>query len=145
MIGLIQRVIEAEVTVEGELAGHIGRGLVVLVAVQPADASHQVSRLVDRVLTYRVFCDASGRMNESLMQQGLELLAIPQFTLAADTRKGTRPSFTGAASPDKGREFFEMFLQQCRTRLPGVASGRFGADMRVSMVNDGPATFWLES
>ena len=145
MIALIQRVTEASVRVDNELIGKIDRGLLALIAVQPDDTAKQVSRMVERILTYRVFPDQEGRMNQSLLDQGLELLAVPQFTLAADTRKGTRPSFTRAATPDKGREFYEMFLAQCRDRLPAVASGRFGAMMQVSLVNDGPTTFWLES
>lgn len=145
MIALIQRVSEAGVTVDGELIGRIGRGLVALVAVRPDDAERQVSRLVERVLTYRVFPDTDGRMNQSLLDQGLELLAVPQFTLAADTCKGARPGFSRAAAPDKGRECFEMFLLRCRERLPAVASGRFGANMQVSLINDGPVTFWLET
>jgi len=145
MIALIQRVTEARVTVDGTIKGEIGRGLLALVAVQPDDTEHQVTRMVERILTYRVFGDAQGRMNESLTDQGLELLAVPQFTLAADTRKGTRPSFTRAAEPAKAREFFEMFLRECGRHLPFVASGSFGANMQVSLVNDGPVTFWLET
>jgi D-tyrosyl-tRNA(Tyr) deacylase len=101
--------------------------------------------MVERILTYRVFPDGDDRMNQSLLEQNLELLAVPQFTLAADTAKGTRPSFTRAASPEKGREYFDMFLLECGTRLPSVAAGRFGANMQVSLVNDGPVTFWLET
>jgi D-tyrosyl-tRNA(Tyr) deacylase len=145
VIALIQRVTEASVRVDGEVIGHIGRGLLALIAVQPDDTAQRVSRMVERILTYRVFPDDEDRMNQSLLDQGLELLAVPQFTLAADTRKGTRPSFTRAAAPDKGREFFGMFLDQCRERLPTLASGRFGANMQVALVNDGPVTFWLES
>ena len=145
VIALIQRVTEASVRVDGEVIGHIGRGLLALIAVQPDDTAQRVSRMVERILTYRVFPDDQDRMNQSLLNQGLELLAVPQFTLAADTRKGTRPSFTRAAAPDKGREFFGMFLDQCRERLPTLASGRFGANMQVALVNDGPTTFWLES
>lgn len=145
MIALIQRVSEAAVTVQGEITGRIGPGLVALVAVQPDDTERQIARLVERVLTYRVFADTDGRMNQSLLDQRLELLVVPQFTLAADTRKGARPSFTSAASPDKARDYFAMFLQQCRDHLPAVACGRFGANMQVSLVNDGPVTFWLET
>lgn len=144
MIALIQRVSEADVTVDGEIVGSIGRGLLALVAVQPDDTERKVTRMVERVLTYRVFPDALDRMNQSLLDQELELLAVPQFTLAADTRKGARPSFTRAATPDKGRAFFDLFLNECGKRLPQVESGRFGAHMRVSLVNDGPVTFWLE-
>ena len=145
MIALIQRVTEASVTVGGDVIGSIGRGLLVFIAVQPDDTGREVTRMAERILTYRVFPDAEDRMNESLKDQGLELLVVPQFTLAADTNKGTRPSFASAAPPDMGREYFELFLQECTTRLPGMASGQFGANMQVSLVNDGPVTFWLES
>ena len=145
VIALIQRVTEASVRVDDEIIGRIGRGLLALIAVQPDDTEQRVSRMVERILTYRVFPDDEDRMNQSLLDQGLELLAVPQFTLAADTQKGTRPSFTRAAAPDMGREFFGLFLDQCRERLPALASGQFGANMQVSLVNDGPVTFWLES
>lgn len=145
MIALIQRVGEASVTVDGQVTGQIGRGLLALVAVQPDDTDATVARMVERILTYRVFPDADDRMNESLLDQGLELLAVPQFTLAADTRKGTRPSFTRAAPPEMGRKYFDRFLAMAKERLPGVESGVFGANMQVSLVNDGPVTFWLQS
>jgi D-tyrosyl-tRNA(Tyr) deacylase len=145
VIALIQRVTEASVRVDNEIIGRIDRGLLALIAVQPDDTAKRVSRMAERILTYRVFPDDEGRMNQSLLDQGLQLLAVPQFTLAADTRKGARPSFTRAATPEKGREFFDMFLDQCRERLPALASGRFGANMQVALVNDGPVTFWLES
>jgi len=145
VIALIQRVTEASVRVDNEVIGRIDRGLLALIAVQPDDTAERVSRMVERILTYRVFPDQEDRMNQSLLDQGLELLAVPQFTLAADTRKGARPSFTGAAAPDTGREYYAMFLNKCRDRLPAVASGRFGAMMQVALVNDGPTTFWLES
>jgi D-tyrosyl-tRNA(Tyr) deacylase len=144
VIALIQRVTEASVRVDGEVIGHIGRGVLALIAVQPDDTAQRVSRMAERILTYRVFPDDEGRMNQSLLDQDLELLAVPQFTLAADTRKGTRPSFTRAAAPDKGREFFGLFLDQCQERLPTLASGQFGGNMQVALVNDGPVTFWLE-
>jgi D-tyrosyl-tRNA(Tyr) deacylase len=131
--------------VDGAVVGQIGRGLLAFIAVQPDDGASQVSRLVERILTYRVFPDAEDRMNQSLLDQGLELLAVPQFTLAADTRKGTRPSFTRAAAPEMGRKYFDLFLQECDARLAVVASGQFGANMLVSLVNDGPVTFWLET
>jgi D-tyrosyl-tRNA(Tyr) deacylase len=117
----------------------------VLLAVAPDDTRATVTRLVDRVLTYRVFPDADDKMNQSLLDMGLQLLVIPQFTLAADTRKGTRASFTSAAPPDKGRDYFELFLSECQTRLSTVEKGVFGANMQVSLVNDGPVTFWLEA
>jgi D-tyrosyl-tRNA(Tyr) deacylase len=145
VIALIQRVTRASVIVEGEVTGEIGRGLLAFVAVQPEDTQRQVTRMAERILTYRVFPDAADRMNESLLDQGLELLAVPQFTLAADTTKGTRPSFTRAAPPDKGREYFAIFLAECARRLSEVACGQFGANMQVSLVNDGPVTFWLET
>jgi D-tyrosyl-tRNA(Tyr) deacylase len=145
VIALIQRVNEASVAVDGAVVGQIGRGLLAFIAVQPDDGASQVSRLVERILTYRVFPDAEDRMNQSLLDQGLELLAVPQFTLAADTRKGTRPSFTRAAAPEMGRKYFDLFLQECDARLAVVASGQFGANMQVSLVNDGPVTFWLET
>lgn len=145
MIGLLQRVSEASVSVGGDRIAEIGPGLLVLVAVEPDDGPADVARLADRILTYRVFSDADGRMNLSLENAGGELLLVPQFTLAANTKKGTRASFTKAASPAKGREYFERLLTACRERLPGTASGEFGAHMQVHLVNDGPVTFWLET
>lgn len=145
MISLIQRVSEASVTVDGKITGQIGRGLLALVAVQPDDTPATVTRMADRVLTYRVFPDAEDRMNRSLLDENFELLLVPQFTLAADTKKGTRASFTRAAPPDKARDYFERFVVECRQRLPQVATGVFGADMQVALVNDGPVTFWLQA
>jgi len=145
VIALIQRVSEASVTVDGELTGRIGRGLLVLLAVQPDDDGAKVARMAERVLTYRVFPDAEGRMNKSLVDEGLELLVVPQFTLAADTKKGTRASFTRAAPPEMGRDYFARFVARCEELLPAVETGVFGAHMKVSLVNDGPVTFWLEA
>lgn len=145
MIGLIQRVLEAGVSVAGERITGIGRGLLVLVAVEPGDQEADVVRLAERILTYRVFSDSEGRMNLSLLDEELELLLVPQFTLAADTRKGTRASFTRAAAPDKGLEYFERLLVACRKRVPETQSGEFGADMQVYLINDGPVTFWLQT
>jgi D-tyrosyl-tRNA(Tyr) deacylase len=145
MIALIQRVCSAQVTVDGKVVGEIGPGILALVAVQPDDAEPQAARLAERVLTYRVFPDANDRMNRSLLDEGLGLLVVPQFTLAANTRKGTRASFTKAAPPELGRELFEHFVVECRKRLPAVEIGQFGAHMKVSLENDGPVTFWLES
>ena len=145
MIGLLQRVTEASVSVEGRTVGEIGRGLLVLVAVHRADTEADISRLVERVLTYRLFPDGDGRMNRSLLDEGLALLAVPQFTLAADTRKGTRASFSRAADPAKGSYYFDRFVAECGIQLPVVQAGKFRADMQVALVNDGPVTFWLES
>ena len=145
VISLIQRVSEASVTVDGEITGQIGRGLLVLLAVQPDDTDATVARMTERVLTYRVFPDSEDRMNKSLVDEGLELLVVPQFTLAANTRKGTRASFTKAAPPAMGRDYFERFVAACKDQLPTVETGVFGANMQVSLVNDGPVTFWLEA
>ncbi len=145
MIGLLQRVTEAEVRIDGEVVGRIGRGLLVLVAVHRDDSRQDVSRLAERLLGYRVFPDADGRMNRSLKDVAGDLLLVPQFTLAADTRKGTRASFTRAAQPARGSAFFDDLVVICRQQLETVETGRFGANMQVSLVNDGPVTFWLES
>ena len=145
MIGLIQRVSAASVSVNGTVIGRIGRGLMVLVAVHRDDTEHDIGRLAERLLTYRVFPDADDRMNRSLLDESAELLLVPQFTLAADTRKGTRASFTRAAPPEMGARYFDALVERCRQRLPRVETGRFGANMQVSLVNDGPVTFWLES
>ncbi len=145
MIGLLQRVTRAAVEVEGREIGAIGRGLVVLVGVERGDGEAQVERLLERLLGYRVFPDAEGRMNRSVADIGGGLLLVPQFTLPADTKKGMRPSFTPAAAPDEGARLFERLVAQARTRHPTVATGVFGADMQVALVNDGPVTFWLRA
>lgn len=145
MIGLLQRVSGASVTVAGERVAEIGPGLLVLVAVRREDTPLQARRLAERLLGYRVFPDAAQRMNLSLLDQGYGLLLVPQFTLAADTGKGTRAGFSRAAPPDLARELFELLLAACRESLPQTASGVFGADMQVALVNDGPVTFWLET
>ena len=145
MIGLIQRVSKASVSVDGKVIGQIGRGLMVLVAIHRDDTTSNVERLAERIATYRVFPDTEGRMNRSLVDEGLGLLLVPQFTLAADTRKGTRASFTKAAEPEKGRDFFEKLIDCCEKRLKQVENGAFGANMQVSLVNDGPVTFWLNA
>ena len=131
--------------IDGVVSGEIGPGLLALLAVQPEDKPATVTRMAERVLGYRVFADAEKRMNLSLLQLGLELLVVPQFTLAADTQKGARASFTSAAPPDMGREYFDHYVAECRNRLEKVETGVFGADMRVSLVNEGPVTFWLEA
>jgi D-tyrosyl-tRNA(Tyr) deacylase len=145
MISLIQRVTSANVSVDGESVGNIGAGLVALIAVEPGDSDDTARRLVDRVIAYRVFDDGEGRMNLGLQQTNGSLLLVSQFTLAADTRKGLRPSFTSAAPPELGRALFDRVVQHASAALPGkVATGRFGAYMQVSLVNDGPVTFWLQ-
>jgi len=144
MISVIQRVSEAEVKVEGTSVGRIGRGILALVAVERGDSETQAQRLAERILGYRIFPDAEGRMNLSVADIGGSLLLVSQFTLAADTRKGTRPSFTPAAAPDEGRRLFDYFVEQMRQRHPHpVETGQFGADMQVSLTNDGPVTFTL--
>jgi D-tyrosyl-tRNA(Tyr) deacylase len=144
VIGLLQRVTGAEVTAGSRAVGAIGRGLLVLVGVQRGDTEAQADRLLERLVTYRVFPDAEGRMNLSLLDTGGELLLVSQFTLAADTGKGTRPGFSTAAPPDEGRRLFEYFAARARERVTRVATGEFGAHMQVSLTNDGPVTFWLE-
>ena len=145
MIALIQRVTEASVRVEGELVGAIGPGLLALVAVEPGDDEARIGRMVDRLLGYRVFADAAGRMNRSLADTGGGLLLVSQFTLAADTSSGMRPGFSTAATPEAARLGFDQLVQACRARHPRVETGRFGAHMVVSLVNDGPVTFRLQS
>lgn len=144
MIGLLQRVTEARVVVAGETVGRIGRGLLVLIGVERGDGESQADRLLERLLGYRVFPDADGRMNLSVSDVGGGLLLVPQFTLPADTRKGMRPSFTPAAAPEEGERLFDHLAGRARARHPDVATGRFGADMQVSLTNDGPVTFWLQ-
>lgn len=143
MIALIQRVSEARVRVEDEVVGAIGPGLLALVAVERGDAQRELDRLLDKLLRYRVFPDDAGRMNLSLTETAGELLLVSQFTLAADTQSGLRPSFTPAASPEDGRYWFDRLVEAARARHPTVATGRYGAHMRVQLVNDGPVTFWL--
>jgi D-tyrosyl-tRNA(Tyr) deacylase len=145
MIALIQRVREARVDVEGETVGRIGPGLLAFVAVQPHDGEAQTQRLLERLLGYRVFADADGKMNLALADTGGGLLLVSQFTLAADTAKGMRPSFTSAAAPEAGRRWFERLVELARIRHATVEIGRFGTHMQVSLVNDGPVTFWLEA
>jgi D-aminoacyl-tRNA deacylase len=144
MILLIQRVLSASVSVHGEIVGEVGRGLLAFIAIEPGDDEATARRLVERLLAYRVFNDDDGRMNRSLADVAGELLLVSQFTLAADTRKGLRPSFTSAAPPELGRRLFEQVVSLAQQALPGrVATGRFGAEMQVALVNDGPVTFWL--
>ena len=144
MIGLLQRVSRAEVAVEGVSVASIERGLLVLVGVQKGDSEAEARRLLERLLGYRVFPDAEGRMNLNLARTHGGLLLVPQFTLAADTNSGMRPSFTPAAGPADGQRLFDFLVAEARQRHAPVGWGTFGADMQVMLVNDGPVTFWLE-
>lgn len=145
MIGLLQRVRNAQVESEGEHLAAIGPGLLVLVGVQRHDGARERDRLLERLLAYRVFPDDNGRMNRSLADTGGGLLLVPQFTLAADTRKGNRPGFGGAAEPEHGAALFAELVAAAERAHKPVAAGRFGADMQVALINDGPVTFWLEA
>lgn len=143
MIGLLQRVTHAQVAVGGAMIAEIGRGALVMIGVEAGDGVHEAERLLERVLGYRVFPDEAGRMNRSLRDVEGGLLLVPQFTLAADTQKGARPSFSTTAAPEVGQRLFEHLAATARARYPNVACGRFGADMKVTLTNDGPVTFWL--
>ena len=145
MLALIQRVSQAQVTVDDQVVGAIGPGLLALVAVEPGDSQEQIRRLAQRLLGYRVFSDAAGRMNRSLTDTAGGLLLVSQFTLAADTRKGMRPSFTTAASAEDGRRWFDRLVAECRAHHDPVETGEFGAHMVVSLVNDGPVTLRLDA
>jgi D-tyrosyl-tRNA(Tyr) deacylase len=145
VIALIQRVAEARVEVAGRSVGAIGRGILALVGVERDDGESQAERLAERVLGYRVFPDAEGKMNLSLLDIRGELLAVPQFTLAADTRSGTRAGFSTAASPDEGKRLFERFVFILNQKHSNIKTGEFGAHMKVHLVNDGPVTFWLQA
>ncbi len=143
MIGLLQRVRQGRVSIDGKSVAEIGTGLVVLVGVEKGDEQNRADRLLQRLLGYRVFPDQQGRMNLSLSDVAGGLLLVPQFTLAADTRKGMRPGFSGAAEPKLGKELFSYLSQQAASRHDPVVCGVFGADMQVELINDGPVTFWL--
>jgi D-tyrosyl-tRNA(Tyr) deacylase len=144
MIALLQRVLKAHVDIDGVRIADIGPGLLVLVGVHREDGEQQADRLLERLLGYRVFPDTAGKMNLNVAQAAGGLLLVPQFTLAADTRSGMRPSFTPAADPETGQRLFDYFAQRAQELHQPVACGRFGADMQVALVNDGPVTFWLE-
>ncbi|OQX38668.1 MAG: D-tyrosyl-tRNA(Tyr) deacylase [Oceanospirillales bacterium LUC14_002_19_P2] len=144
MKGLIQRVSHASVVVAGETVGAIDSGLLLLLGVEKDDDEQKADKLLDRVLRYRVFSDDNGKMNLSLADTGGGLLVVSQFTLVADTRKGLRPSFSSGATPEKGNALYDYFVKQAYLRHPDVASGVFGADMKVSLLNDGPVTFMLD-
>ncbi len=144
MIGLLQRVSEARVVVQGQTVGAIAHGLLVLIGVEKLDTEAQADRLLERLLGYRVFADAEGKMNLGLREIRGGLLLVPQFTLPADTRKGMRPSFSSSAPPEHGQRLFDYLVAQARAQHAEVATGVFGADMQVSLTNDGPVTFWLQ-
>jgi D-aminoacyl-tRNA deacylase len=144
MIGLIQRVSSSRVEIESQVAGQIDRGLLVLLGVQRNDGQREADRLLEKLLTYRVFEDADQRMNLSLLDVGGDLLVVSQFTLAANTQKGTRPGFSTAAPPADGERWYDYFVSEARRRVDRVETGRFGAHMSVHLVNEGPVTFWLE-
>jgi D-tyrosyl-tRNA(Tyr) deacylase len=144
MIALLQRVSHASVVVEGQEIGAIGAGLMVLLCAERGDSEKEADLLLGKLLGYRVFGDAAGKMNLSVTDVSGGLLLVPQFTLAADTKSGTRPSFTPAATPADGLRLFDYFVGKARARHATVATGQFGADMKVSLTNDGPVTFWLQ-
>lgn len=144
MQGLIQRVSEAKVVVEGEVVGEIKQGILLLLGVEKGDDQQKADKLLHKVSGYRIFPDSEGKMNLSLKDIGGDLLVVSQFTLAADTKKGMRPSFSSAAVPALGEELYEYFVKQARAGLVKVQTGQFGADMKVHLVNDGPVTFRLE-
>ncbi len=144
MIALLQRVINAGVVVEGRTVGSIGRGILALIGVEKADTEVQADRLLERIQGYRIFADSQDKMNLSVEDIKGEILLVPQFTLAADTSKGMRPSFSTAAAPDEGERLFNYLVQQAAASPLKVETGQFGADMQVSLVNDGPVTFWLQ-
>lgn len=144
MIALLQRVTEASVTVEGTVIARIEKGLLVLLCAEKDDTETEADSLLNKLLAYRVFADQAGKMNLNLSQADGALLLVPQFTLAADTRSGTRPSFTPAAAPDRAKFLFDYVVGRAKASHPVVQTGRFGADMQVSLVNNGPVTFWLQ-
>ena len=144
MIALLQRVAHASVVVGGETVGAINAGLMVLLCAERGDTEKEADALLGKLLSYRVFSDDAGKMNRSVTDTAGGVLLVPQFTLAADTRSGTRPSFTPAAAPDVARALFDYFVAQACTKHTDIATGQFGADMQVSLTNDGPVTFWLQ-
>ena len=144
MITIIQRVKQASVSVDRQIISQIDQGIMALMAVEKNDSEQQAQRLLERILNYRIFADDEGKMNRSLRDIQGGLLLVPQFTLAADTRKGNRPSFASAAPPEQGRELFSYLQQLATTLYPATEFGRFGADMQVALINDGPVTFTLQ-
>lgn len=144
MIALLQRVLQASVTVDGQVIGEIGPGLLALVCAERGDTDAACEKLAKKMLAYRIFSDENGKMNKSVTDVGGSLLVVSQFTLAADTSKGLRPSFTPAAAPDEGRRLYELFVQHVKASGLNTQTGEFGADMKVALINDGPVTFWLK-
>ncbi len=144
MLGLIQRVKHASVTVNNEMVGEIQQGILLLLGIQKIDTEETASKLIDKLLTYRIFADADNKMNCNVQQINGGILVVSQFTLAADTKKGTRPSFSSAAPPAQAQALYDFFVAQLRNKHDKVATGIFAADMQVSLVNDGPVTFMLE-
>ena len=144
MIALLQRVCQASVCIDNEMIAQINQGVLVFLAIQKQDDTDSAKRMCDRVLSYRIFADELGKMNNSVIDSNGEVLLVPQFTLAADTAKGLRPNFSSAAKPEQGKQLFDYFLDILTSKYDKVASGRFGANMQVQLVNDGPVTFWLE-
>ncbi len=145
MIGLLQRVTQANVTIEGDIVASINTGLIVLIGVEKLDSETKAQRLFDKLICYRVFADNQDKMNLSLQDINGGLLLVPQFTLAADTQKGLRPGFSNAAAPELGKQLFEYLVAYARQQFTSVETGIFGANMQVSLVNDGPVTFWLKT
>lgn len=145
MIGLLQRVTHASVTIEGDIVASINTGLLVLVGIEKTDTEQQARRLFEKLIAYRVFADADDKMNLSLQDINGGLLLVPQFTLAAETGKGLRPGFSNAAAPEAGKQLFELLIGHAREHYAKVETGVFGADMQVSLNNDGPVTFWLQT
>lgn len=144
MIALLQRVTEAKVVVSEKNIAEIKQGLLVFIGVEKNDTEKYVSRLVDKVLSYRIFSDDEDKMNLSVQDINGGVLLVPQFTLAADTQKGCRPSFSSAAPPAEGERLFNTFVKQAKNKYENIATGEFGADMKISLLNDGPVTFWLQ-
>lgn len=144
MIGLIQRVSQAKVDVDNVTIGEIDRGILILLGVEKEDTEAKAKRLAERIASYRIFADDEGKMNLNVKQIGGSLLVVSQFTLVADTKKGTRPGFSRGATPEEGKRLYDYFVQQCQALDLPVATGEFGADMQVSLINDGPVTFQLE-
>ena len=144
MIGLIQRVSEAKVVVKNENVGEIQQGILAFIGIEKEDGADQALRLLDKILSYRIFADMDDKMNLSVKDINGGLLLVPQFTLAADTQKGSRPSFSSAASPEKAENIFNEFVEQANNKYKIVQTGQFGADMKISLLNDGPVTFWLQ-